>query len=111
SVAPQTQSTAPQFFTATIICVPDITAPGDPADGRSQRHSVGPGMVIGSRGPWPVAEGTTSMSFLITAQSPAGVRQRRHPAGSLSVNLRSGVAAWRIAPGLSDAKSRRAATR
>jgi hypothetical protein len=51
------------------------------------------------------------MSFLITAQSLPGVRQQRHPAGSLSVNLRSGEAMWRSAPGLSNAKSGRAAAR
>jgi hypothetical protein len=111
SLAPQPKSPAPMFFTSMIFCVPDVTAPGEPADGRSRRHSVGPGVVTGSRGPWPVADGATSMSFLITAQSPPGVRQQRHPAGSLSVNLRSGEAVWRGAPGLSNAKSGRTAAR
>jgi hypothetical protein len=102
---------SPMFFNSAISCVPDVAAPGEPGDGRSRKYSVGPGIVIGSRGPWPVAEGATTLSFLITAQSPPGVRQRRHPAGSLSVNLRSGAAIWRGAPGLSDANSRRTATR
>jgi hypothetical protein len=111
SLAPQPKSLAPLFFTSMIFCVPDITAPGEPADGRSRRHSVGPGLVTGSRGPWPVADAATSMSFLITAQSPPGIRQQRHPAGSLSVNLRSGEAVWRIAPGLNNAKNGRTAAR
>jgi hypothetical protein len=111
SLAPQGQSITPIFYNGAIICVPEIIAPGDPGDGRSRKHSVGPGMVIGSRGPWAVADGATWMKFLITAQSPPGDRQRRHPAGSLSVNLRTGAAAWTIAPGLSDAGSGRAASR
>jgi hypothetical protein len=111
SIAPQPQSAAPLLFNSNIVCVGDVQAPGEPADGRSRKHSVGPGVVIGSRGPWPVADSATTLSFLITAQSPPGVRQRRHPSGSLGVNLRSGVATWRTAPGISDTSTGRTAIR
>jgi hypothetical protein len=111
SLAPKSKSMAPVFFTSAIFCVANVAAPGEPTDGLSRKHSVGPGMVTGSRGPWPIADAATTVNFLITAQSPPGVRQRRHPAGSLSVNLRSGAAVWRSAPGLSDARSGRTATR
>jgi len=110
-LAPQPKSLTPLLFTSMIFCVQDIAPPGEPADGRSRRHSVGLGVVTGSRGPWPVADGAGVMSFLIAAQSLPGVRQQPHPAGSLSVNLRSGEAVWRSVPGLRNAKSGRTAAR
>ena len=88
SLAPQPKSLAPLFFTSMIFCVPDIAPPGEPADGRSRRHSVGPGVVTGSRGPWPVADGATSDELsdhraITTRGSPAtasgGLAERESP--------------------------------
>jgi hypothetical protein len=101
-------SVSPVAFNADIICVPDIAAPYVATDGRSQKHSVGRGIVMGRRGPWPMADGVTSMSFLLTAQTPPGIRPRRLPAGSLRIDLRSGTATWRISPGFADASGRAA---
>jgi hypothetical protein len=106
----QTWPTAPIVFNADITCVPDIAVPHVATDGRSLKHSVGRGIVMGSRGPWPIADGANSMSFLINAQSPPGSRQRRLPAGSLRVDLRSGAATWLTSPGFVDASDGRAAT-
>jgi len=63
-----------------IFCVPDIAPPGEPADGRSRRHSVGPGVVTGSRGPWPVADGATGdfrAHYVRSARDLAATMQRQ----------------------------------
>jgi hypothetical protein len=104
-------SVAPVAFNADITCVPDVAAPFVPTDGRSQKHSVGRGMVLGRRGPWPLADGVTAISFLLTAQSPPGIHQRQVPTGSLRIDLRSGTATWRTSAGFEDASDKQAATR
>jgi hypothetical protein len=102
---------APITFNADIACVPDVAVPQVATDGRSLKHSVGRGIVVGSRGPWPIADGATAMNFLITAQAPPGSRRQLPPAGSLRVDLRSGTAAWLSSSGYADSSGGRAATR
>jgi len=114
SIGPATAgpgSVAPVTFNADITCVPDVAAPFVATDGQSQKHSVGRGMVLGRRGPWPMADGVTAVSFLLTAQSPPGIHQRQLPTGTLRVDLRSGTATWRTAAGFADASDRQAANR
>lgn len=85
----------PVIFAAAIICVPDGAAPWSEGDGRSRKHAVRNRSVVGSRGPWPLAEGVRRVVFLICEQSPPGVRPVRHPAGSLQVDIQTGHAVWR----------------
>jgi len=85
----------PVIFSAAVVCVPDRAAPWSEGDGRSRRHAVRNRSVVGSRGPWPLAEGVRRVVFLICEQSPPGARPIRHPAGSLQVDIKTGTAVWR----------------
>jgi len=107
----ESEPAAPIIFNADITCVLDAAVPHVATDGRSLKHTVGRGVVIGSRGPWPIADDATAVSFLISAQSPPGIRRRRAPAGSLRVDLRSGAATWLNSSGFADANGGRAAIR
>lgn len=103
------QPVTPVLYTAAITCLPDVTAPGTDADGRHSQHSVRPGHVAGSRGPWPVADGARTLDFQFSEQHPVGAGPARQPAGVLRVDLPQGQATWRAArPNTTTAESRSA---
>jgi hypothetical protein len=85
----------PVLYTAAITCVPDVVVPSADSDGRHRQHSVGPGHVVGSRGPWPVADDARAVDFLFSRQHPVGTAPATHPAGILRVDLRHSSATWR----------------
>ena len=94
-IAGPTRKTTPVAFSAPITCLPDSAAPPSINDGSEQQHTVGVRGISGSRGMWPVAEDVHRVCFLIGQQLASGTRQTRHPAGTLRVDLRRGVAMWR----------------
>jgi hypothetical protein len=86
---------SPVLYTALVTCVPDVTAPWADSDGRQRQHSVGPGHIVGSRGPWPVAENVRIIDFLLNRQQPVGAAPAPHPAGLLRVDITQSTATWR----------------
>lgn len=85
----------PVLYTAAITCVPDVAAPSTDADGRQRQHSVRPGHVAGSRGPWPVDDGARALEFLFSKQRPVGAGPVLLPVGVLRIELQQGLATWR----------------
>ncbi len=87
----------PILYTAVVTCVPDVTAPRADSDGRHRQHTVGSGHIVGSRGPWPVADSVRSIDFLFNLQHPVGTAPAAHPAGVLRVDIARSTATWRPA--------------
>lgn len=85
----------PVLYTAAITCVPDVAAPNTEADGRHRQHSVRPGHIAGSRGPWPVADEARALEFLFSEQPPVGAGPVLLPVGVLRIELHQGLATWR----------------
>ena len=83
----------PVFFTAPILCVPDVPTLRTVSDGKTTTHVVGTGSVAGSRGSWALSPDARQLRFLIYAQ-PRGQRPSRHPAGRLRLDLQDGEADW-----------------
>ena len=89
----------PVLYTAAITCVADVVVPLADSDGRHRQHSVGSGHIVGSRGPWPVADNARAVEFLFSRQHPVGTAPATHPAGILRVDLRQSSATWRPVAG------------
>ena len=83
----------PVFFTAPILCVPDVPTLRTVSDGKTTTHVVGPDSVAGRRGSWALSPDVRQLRFLIYAQ-PRGPRPSRHPAGRLRLELQGGEADW-----------------
>lgn len=92
------QIITPILYSAVITCVPDVAAPWADSDGRHRQHSVGSGHIVGSRGPWPVADSVRTIDFLFNRQQPVGAAPAPHPAGVLRVNIARSTATWRPVP-------------
>lgn len=80
-------------FTGTILCQPDVSAPPEPGDGDSSRHTIRSGRVIGVRGAWPISARARRVGFVLYPES-TGEGTERHPAGTLLVDLTSNRAMW-----------------
>jgi hypothetical protein len=92
------QQVTPILYTAGITCIPDVTAPWADSDGRHRQHSVGSGHIVGSRGPWPVADSVRAIDFLFNRQQSVGAASAQHPAGVLRVDIAQSAATWRPIP-------------
>jgi len=92
------KSITPILYTAVITCVPDVAAPWADSDGRHRQHSVGSGHIVGSRGPWPIADSVRAIDFLFNRQQPVGSAPAVHPAGVLRVDIAQSTAIWRPVP-------------
>jgi hypothetical protein len=92
------QPSTPILYTAVITCVPDVAAPWADSDGRHRQHAVGSGHVVGSRGPWPLADSVRAVDFLFNRQQPVGAAPAALPAGVLRVDIAQSTATWRPIP-------------
>lgn len=92
------QPITPILYTAVITCVPDVAAPWADSDGRHRQHAVGSGHVVGSRGPWPLADHVRAVDFLFNRQQPVGAAPAALPAGVLRVDIAQSTATWRPIP-------------
>lgn len=105
---PPSEPSDPVFFTAPILCLPNV--PAAPIIGHTINHVAGTDSVIGRRGPWFIPPAARQLKFLIYAQSPDRL-PHRHPAGALHVDTDRGEAAWLPVNGRRAARAARKAQR